>query len=78
MSVHQAFRRTPVPQQLAETAQTITIPAPTRGIIQNEKRTYAVAAPGDNWWPTLRGGDAARWLRALVRAARDRADHFRL
>ena len=36
MSQHQAFRRTAVPQQVAQQLQTITIAAPTRGIILSE------------------------------------------
>jgi hypothetical protein len=35
MSIHAAFRRQPMPQG-AQQLQTITIPAPTRGIIQSE------------------------------------------
>jgi hypothetical protein len=58
MSQHQAFRRTAVPQQVAQQLQTITIPAPTRGIIQNENEAYM--QPGgavicDNWKPTMKG-----------------------
>ena len=58
MSQHQAFRRVAVPQQVAQQLQTITLPAPTRGIILNENFSYM--QPGgalvcDNWVPTLRG-----------------------
>ena len=58
MSKHEAFRRAAVPQQVAQQLQTITIPAPTRGIIQNENEAYM--QPGgavicDNWKPTMRG-----------------------
>jgi hypothetical protein len=58
MSVHQGFRRQPVPQQVALQAQAITIPAPTRGIIESEN--LAFMQPGaaiicDNWAPTMRG-----------------------
>jgi hypothetical protein len=58
MSQHQAFRRQPVPQQIAQQLQAITLPAPTRGIILNENETYM--QPGgalicDNWMPTMKG-----------------------
>ena len=58
MTTYAAFRRQPVPQQYAQNLQTVTLPAPTRGIIQSENDAYM--APGgaivsDNWVPTLRG-----------------------
>ena len=58
MSQHQAFRRTAVPQQVAQTLQAISLPAPTRGLIESENYTYM--SPGgavvmDNWIPTMRG-----------------------
>jgi hypothetical protein len=58
MSRHVAFRRQPVDQQAAQNLRTLTFPAPTRGIIQNENESYM--QPGgcivcDNWAPTLRG-----------------------
>ena len=68
MSQHQAFKRVAVPQQVAQQLQTITIPAPTRGIIQNENEAYM--QPGgavvcDNWKPTMKGvslrGGCNRW-----------------
>src|SRR4249919_1793037 len=68
MSAHAAFRRQPVDQQVAQHLRTITIPAPTRGIIQNENEAYM--QPGgalvqDNWAPTTRGvklrGGYVRW-----------------
>ncbi len=68
MSKHEAFRRAAVPQQVAQQLQTITIPAPTRGIIQNENEAYM--QPGgavvcDNWKPTMKGvslrGGFNRW-----------------
>ena len=40
MSAHAAFRRQPVDQQVAQHLRTITIPAPTRGIIMNENEAY--------------------------------------
>jgi hypothetical protein len=68
MSTHQAFRRQPVPQQMAQQLQAVTLPAPTRGLIESENYTYM--APGaalvmDNWFPTMRGaqlrGGCIRW-----------------
>jgi len=58
MSQHQAFKRMAVPAQVAQKLDTITIPAPTRGIIENEN--FAYMQPGgaiqcDNWKPTMRG-----------------------
>jgi len=67
MSVHAAFRRQPMPQG-AQQLQTITIPAPTRGLIQSENEAFM--QPGgaivhDNWAPTMRGvklrGGFTRW-----------------
>jgi hypothetical protein len=52
------FRRQPVPQQYAQSLQTITLPAPTRGLIQSENEAYMQpfgAVVMDNWAPTLRG-----------------------
>jgi len=67
MSIHAAFRRQPMPQG-AQQLQTITIPAPTRGLIQSENEAFM--QPGgaivhDNWAPTMRGvklrGGYTRW-----------------
>ena len=68
MSQHQAFRRQPVPMQVAQQLQTITFPAPTRGIIQNENESFmqpGAAVICDNWKPTMKGvslrGGCDRW-----------------
>jgi hypothetical protein len=58
MSRHVAFRRQPVDQQFEQQLRTLTLPAPTRGIVQNENDAFM--QPGgavvcDNWRPTLRG-----------------------
>ena len=58
MSAHVAFRRQPVPGQYAQQYKAVTLPAPTRGIIQHENDAYM--GPGacivsDNWIPTMRG-----------------------
>lgn len=57
-AAYDSYRRMPVPQQVAQALQTVTLPAPTRGIIQSENEAYM--QPGgaivqDNWAPTLRG-----------------------
>jgi hypothetical protein len=58
MSRHEAFRRSAVPPEVSQQLQTITLPAPTRGIILNENEAFM--QPGssiicDNWAPTMRG-----------------------
>ncbi len=58
MSAHAAYRRQPVPGQYAQQLKAITLPAPTRGIVQHENDAYM--GPGaciisDNWMPTMRG-----------------------
>jgi len=58
MSRHQLFRRVAVEQQIAQHLETVTFPAPTRGIILNENETYmqpGAALIMDNWAPTMRG-----------------------
>jgi hypothetical protein len=58
MSTYAAFRRQSVPQQYAQNLQTVTLPAPTRGIIQSENDAYMQpggAVVQDNWVSTLRG-----------------------
>ena len=68
MSGHLAFRRQPVPQGMELKHQTVTLPAPIRGIIENEN--WAYTKPGcaiviDNWFPTQKGlklrGGTERW-----------------
>jgi hypothetical protein len=74
MSRHLAFRRQPVDQQVAQHLRTITLPAPTRGLVKNENEAYE--KPGgalvhDNWAPTMRGvklrGGYIRWCDTGVR-----------
>jgi len=69
MSGHAAFRRQPVPGQMALQHQTVTLPAPIRGIIEVEN--WAYTKPGcatilDNWFPTQKGaklrGGTERWM----------------
>jgi hypothetical protein len=78
MSRHVAFRRQPVDQQFEQQLRTLVIPAPTRGLIQNENDGYM--QPGgsivqDNWASTLRGcklrGGTIKWcdLHALDQPA---------
>jgi hypothetical protein len=69
MSKHEAFRRVAVSPQVAQQMQTITMPAPTRGIIQNENEAYmqpGAAVICDNWKPTMKGvslrGGCALWV----------------
>jgi hypothetical protein len=64
VAAYQGFRRQAVPAQVAQQLQTVTLPAPTRGLILNENESFM--QPGgalvlDNWLPTtksikLRGG----------------------
>ena len=68
MSQHQSFRRVAVPAQVAQKLDTITIPAPTRGIVLNENEAYmqpGAAIVSDNWAPTMRGvklrGGCTEW-----------------
>jgi len=68
MSGHAAFRRQPVPGEMAVRYQTVTLPAPIRGIIETEN--WAYVKPGcanviDNWFCTQKGlrlrGGTERW-----------------
>jgi hypothetical protein len=68
MTQYAAFRRVPIPAQAAQHYQTTIIPAPTRGLIDNENLTYM--QPGgaivmDNWLPTMQGarirGGCVNW-----------------
>jgi hypothetical protein len=68
MSSFAAFKRTAVPPQAAQRLETITIPAPTRGITEDENQAFmqpGAALVCDNWAPTLRGvklrGGCTRW-----------------
>jgi hypothetical protein len=68
MSRYIAFRRQPVDPQVAQQLRTITIPAPTRGIVQSENQAFMQpggAVVQDNWAPTMRGvklrGGYIRW-----------------
>ena len=68
MSQHQFLKRMPVDQQQATRTETVTFPAPVRGIIINENESYM--QPGgavvlDNWKPTMKSialrGGCALW-----------------
>ena len=69
MSQYAGLQRIPVDQQIAQRLETVTIPAPTRGIIMDENEAYmqpGAAVVCDNWKPTLRGvslrGGCVRWV----------------
>jgi len=58
MSAHLAFRRQPVPQQVAQKHTAATLPAPTRGLNTNDNLAFmkpGAAVVLDNWAPTTRG-----------------------
>ena len=60
MSQHQFFKRTAVPAQVAIKQETITFPAPTRGLIISENESYmqpGAAVVLDNWKPTMKGAE---------------------
>ena len=68
MSIHQAFRRSAVQPQAAQQLRTITIPAPTRGLVLNENESFmqpGAALVLDNWAPTMKGiklrGGCTQW-----------------
>lgn len=58
MSQHQSFRRAAVQQQVATKQETVTFPAPTRGLVLSENESYmkpGAALIMDNWKPTMKG-----------------------
>ena len=68
MSAYAAFRRQPVNPQVAQSLRSITIPAPTRGLILSENDAFM--QPGgsvvqENWATTMKGvklrGGYVRW-----------------
>ena len=68
MSQYQSFKRIAVPAQVAQKLDTITLPAPTRGLVLNENEAFmqpGAALVCDNWKPTLRGvslrGGCTEW-----------------
>jgi len=68
MSAYAAYRRQPVPQQLAQSLRTITIPAPVRGIVQAENEAFMQPGGANvqtNWATTMKGvklrGGCIRW-----------------
>ena len=68
MSQYQSFKRVAVPAQVAQKLDTITLPAPTRGLVLNENEAFmqpGAALVCDNWKPTLRGvslrGGCTEW-----------------
>jgi len=57
-ATYRDFRRAAVPPQVAQQLQTVTLPAPTRGLVLNENESFM--QPGgaivlDNWKPTMKG-----------------------
>jgi len=68
MTQYAAFKRVAVNPQIATKQETLTFPAPTRGLILNENESYmqpGAALVMDNWMPTMRGakirGGCRRW-----------------
>jgi hypothetical protein len=68
VSAHAAYRRQPVPGNYAQALKTVTLPAPTRGLVQHENDAYigpGAAIVSDNWFPTMKGvklrGGCARY-----------------
>ena len=58
MSMHQFFKRVAVQPQQAQQLRTVTLPAPTRGLIMNENESFiqpGAALVLDNWKPTMKG-----------------------
>jgi len=65
MSVHQGFRRQPVPPQVAQKHQAITIPAPAAGLTDSDNLAFmkpgtAVYSVLAEEWPAVRAGLEAR------------------
>ena len=65
---YSAFQRQAVPPQAAQRLQTVTLPAPTRGLILNENESFiqpGAALVLDNWKPTMKGialrGGCQQW-----------------
>jgi hypothetical protein len=58
MATYQGFKRAAVPAQVAQKLQTVTLPAPTRGLVLNENESFmqpGAAIVLDNWKPTMKG-----------------------
>ena len=58
MSQHQVFKRVPVNPQVVTKLETLTFPAPTRGLVLSENESYmqpGAAMVMDNWVPTMKG-----------------------
>jgi len=58
MSVHQGFRRQPVPPQVSQRHQAITVAAPMAGLTDSDNPAFMkpnTAVMLDNWVPTMRG-----------------------
>ena len=58
MSMHQFFKRKAVDPQIAQQLRTVTLPAPTRGLVMSENESFiqpGAALVMDNWRPTMKG-----------------------
>ena len=69
MSGHAAFRRQPVPGEMAIQHHAVTLPAPIRGIIENENWAYTkpgCATHPRQLVPDAEGLEAARRHRAVA------------
>ena len=79
MSQHQFFKRMPVNQQVAQKLETITFPAPTRGLVLSENESFHAAGRGDRdgqLEADHEGRQPARRLHPLGRTAGDDAGDF--